>query len=602
MTESSSLLMSLVPPPFPSTPGARRPVPLRRWVATWAGILPWLALLGARMAFAAEPETTQTLETTPPPPPPRTDVAVLYNRAHPESRGVAEHYASRRAVPTNHLIGLDLPLTETISRADYQDRLEGPLVRELEHRDLAVFRDRIVPATETTPGRIVRLLTQSAIRYFVVCHGVPLRITQDPVLREPDTRDLPEPLRRNEAAVDAELTALPLLLSGQPRNGPIQNPWLGTTNAAQLQPLQGVFLVGRLDGPTPDIARGLVDRALEAETNGLLGRGYFDMRGALPPAYQPGDQWISNAWAIATSYGFDTHLDTRPETLEPGFPLSHVALYAGWYDTKVSGPFTLPQVEFMPGAIAYHLYSFSASTLRSPSESWTAAFLQKGVTATLGAVAEPFLDGTPDIGLCLARLLFSGFTWGEATLASQRMLSWQLTVLGDPLYRPFALHALDRAKDLSARGQGRVDWALVTLYNRKRRTTADLDAIVAELRKEPRLRFSPILEEKLADFLRESGQHAEAAEWYRRAGAWRVSPQQRKRLLWSAAEALQAAGKTAEAYAFYAELARTTDPAPQPIVLHDRLRSLANALNKTEDAAQWSAILDRLRSPTRSPQ
>ena len=45
--------------------------------------------------------------------------------------------------------------------------------------------------------------------------------------------------------------------------------------------------------------------------------------------------------------------------------MSQIAIYCGWYDENVSGPFTLPKVEFMPGAFAYHLHSFSAATLRS---------------------------------------------------------------------------------------------------------------------------------------------------------------------------------------------------------------------------------------------
>ena len=35
--------------------------------------------------------------------------------------------------------------------------------------------------------------------------------------------------------------------------------------------------------------------------------------------------------------------------------MSHIAIYCGWYDASVSGPFALPKVEFMPGAFAYHL-------------------------------------------------------------------------------------------------------------------------------------------------------------------------------------------------------------------------------------------------------
>lgn len=527
------------------------------------------------------------------------EVVVLYNAALPDSQAVAEHYAQRRGVPTNQVIGLPMPTTEAISRADFETRIEAPLVAALRARELIKVRDEIRAATDSAPGRIVQVLQESRVRYLAPCYGVPLRVAEDPTYRDPIVPAMHENLRRNEAAVDAELTALPLLLTGVARTGPIVNVWAGTTNAAHLHPLNGVFVVSRLDGPTPQIARALVDRALEAEQNGLLGRGYFDLRGTTDPAYQPGDLWISNAWAAVSRYGYDTHLDQRPATLPVGFPLSHVAFYAGWYDQNASGPFALPQVEFMPGAVAYHLHSFSASTLRSTNHSWAAPFLARGVTATMGSVAEPYLDGTPEVGICFTRLIYGGFTWGEAVLASQRLLSWMTVAVGDPLYRPFAVSALERAKDLAARRQGRLDWTLVTLYNRKKESSRDLPAVIAELEQEPRLRFSALLEEKLADFLVEADQPERAAGWYRKAAGWMVSPQQRKRLLWNAAEAAQKAGRTSDAYDSYRQLLRESEHPPEPRLLHERLQSLALALGKDAEARQWAQELER-HSPSPS--
>ncbi len=45
---------------------------------------------------------------------------------------------------------------------------------------------------------------------------------------------------------------------------------------------------------------------------------------------------------------------------------------------NASGPFTLPKVEFMPGAFAYHLHSFSAFTIRSTTRNWCGPLLAKG--------------------------------------------------------------------------------------------------------------------------------------------------------------------------------------------------------------------------------
>ncbi len=523
-------------------------------------------------------------------------VAVLFNLDYPGSREVATYYARRRNVPTNQCIGLHLPKSEVISRADYESSLEHPLVSELKSRGLIKTREEIQPATENRPGRVVEFTTESRIRYLTVCYGVPLRIAEDKSRSELVPIKLPEPYHRNGAAVDADLTVLPLLLTGISRNGPIANIWYGTTNADLLEPVRGLFVVGRLDGPTLESARALVDRALEAEQNGLLGRGYFDIRSITSPTYQPGDQWISNAWLAVSHYGFDTALDTRPETMPAGLPLSHVAFYAGWYDANVSGPFARPSVEFMPGAVAYHLHSYSAASLRTTNHYWVGPLVARGVTATMGMVDEPYLDGTPEIGMCLTRLLYSGFTWGEAAIASQRLLSWQLTVVGDPLYRPFAMNALERLKSLARRRLGQIDWELVTLYNRKRALSRDLPGVIAELEKEPRIHFSPILQEKLADWLLESGEPGKAARVYQRAARSGPSPEQRRRLLWNAASAYDTAHESPEAYECYQEFAAIDAPAYEPDHLYGRLKALALALHHEKAAKHWTSELDRLKS------
>ena len=139
--------------------------------------------------------------------------------------------------------------------------------------------------------------------------------------------------------------------------------------------------------------------------------------------------------------------------------MSQIAIYAGWYDGNVSGPFALPKVEFMPGAFAYHLHSFSASTMRCEERNWCGPLLAKGATCTMGCVYEPYLSGTPNIAAFLARWMANGFTFGEAAWAAQPVLSWQTTVIGDPLYRPFGkplqlLHA-----ELTRRHSPLIEWS-----------------------------------------------------------------------------------------------------------------------------------------------
>jgi uncharacterized protein (TIGR03790 family) len=67
-------------------------------------------------------------------------VVVVYNLQMPESKKVALHYAERRKVPTNQIVGFDLPTGETMSRAEYRTQLEKPLLKFLENNKLFVFR------------------------------------------------------------------------------------------------------------------------------------------------------------------------------------------------------------------------------------------------------------------------------------------------------------------------------------------------------------------------------------------------------------------------------------------------------------------------------
>ncbi len=50
-------------------------------------------------------------------------VVVVYNRRMPESKEVAEYYAKRREVPARQVLGFDLPVSETMTRAEFTEQL-----------------------------------------------------------------------------------------------------------------------------------------------------------------------------------------------------------------------------------------------------------------------------------------------------------------------------------------------------------------------------------------------------------------------------------------------------------------------------------------------
>jgi hypothetical protein len=112
-------------------------------------------------------------------------------------------------------------------------------------------------------------------------------------------------------------------------------------------------------------------------------------------------------------------------------------VYFGWYSENVAGPFVRPDFRFERGAIAAHLHSFSAVTLRVPNKGWCAPLITSGAAATIGNVYEPYLGLTTAFDVFFDRLR-GGFTFAESCYMAQRFLSWMTTFVGDPLYRPFA--------------------------------------------------------------------------------------------------------------------------------------------------------------------
>src|SRR3954468_7298334 len=338
-------------------------------------------------------------------------VVVIYNSRLPESKEVAEYYAKKRQVPPRQVHGFNLPLEETISRQDYLTELQEPLYKMFETNGWFTFG----PMPDGAPAHLknARKVVDASVRYVVLCYGVPTRILKEPKLTEAAESTFMPALRRNEASVDSQLAVLPAVEQKPDWVGPLKNPIYGVTNGLAVHPKNNVLMVCRLDGPSAAIGRGLVDKAMEAETNGLWGRAYFDARGLTNGDYLIGDQWIKSGADFAKRYGFDTVIDNAEPTFSPSTPLPDIALYFGWYDQNISGPFTSQMADFRPGAIAYHLHSFSAKELRSATGGWAGPLLAKGATATVGCTEEPYLQMTLDIPVFLSRLLFIGFSFGE---------------------------------------------------------------------------------------------------------------------------------------------------------------------------------------------
>lgn len=366
---------------------------------------------------------------------PATIAAVVYNDADPLSGEIARLYAEKRGIPENRLIALHCSLEEEISREEYDRTIARPVLRAFDERQWWHRSPDHPPAGPDDRAPASRVYS-SKVRYLVLTRGVPLKIRSEP-LAPGDTAAAGQPPvigGVNGAAVDSELSTLGLF----PRDlaGMLPNPYFRAYARITDFTVPGLLLVGRLDGPTAAGVRRMIEDSLYAERNGLWGRAYVDSRG-LPAgdALAVGDTWFDHAAPDLASRALPTVHDRRPELFGTNYPMTETALYLGWYAGDVAGPFTREDFKFARGAVAYHLHSFSAFTLRDPVHHWTGPLLAKGATASLGCVYEPYLGLTvrPDL---LAARLRDGFTLAEAAYMASPGLSWMTTVVGDPLYRP----------------------------------------------------------------------------------------------------------------------------------------------------------------------
>jgi uncharacterized protein (TIGR03790 family) len=278
--------------------------------------------------------------------------------------------------------------------------------------------------------------------------GIPLRIDEEPEYGPPDAKTKQRPViapaagKANAASVDSELSIFGVV--DHPISGPLNNPYFDKNVPFLTQPLAPFFLVSRIDGPTYEIAKRLIDDALAVEKTGLFGKVYIDLAQKNEAGYKEGEDWLLASAKTFGASGFPLIVDTRSERFLTNYPMTDAAVYLGWYVLPPDGPFLNPEFKFKRGAIACHLHSFSATTVRSAGEGWVGLLLTQGACGVFGNVYEPFLGLTVHFDKLSDRLL-RGYCLAEAGAMATPGCSWMSVILGDPLYRPFAAD-IDKGK------------------------------------------------------------------------------------------------------------------------------------------------------------
>jgi len=259
----------------------------------------------------------------------------------------------------------------------------------------------------------------------------------------------------SDAAIDSELALL--WLGRQQGTGwrpnPLGYPYLGSPERPH------VVMVMRLDAPSPQIVRKMIETSLAVEREGLKGRFVIDSRGikaqqanGSPDAFGAFDQRLRDLASIVRGKTkLELVFDEKADVLPPVPKVESVALYCGWYSV---GKY-VPSMKLAPGAVGYHIASYELTSLRDPANTgWGRGMINDGVVATVGAVSEPLLHAFPAPDDFFPLLLTGKLTLAEVYWTTCPLTSWKMCAIGDPLYAPFKQNPALRVEDLPERLRG----------------------------------------------------------------------------------------------------------------------------------------------------
>lgn len=443
-------------------------------------------------------------------------VVVVYNENSALSKKAAQRYAAVRTIPRENLVGLKGLSRNDVSREQFNRLVTEPLLAAAQKNNWRL------PAAISRGGR-------KPVYAMVLMPDLPLRVQELP---GPDGK-VPSPfIPQTRAAIDSELA---LLGARYELNSGLINPAYQTDRPFSDTP-PAVLSVCRIDAPDEESIMRMITEPAQVEKRGLWGWVVVDSGGKYPE----GDTWMREVASLALRAWQPLFHESSGKTLPHAFPMMRrVAVYFGWYANPANGPFS-PKApaafRFEPGAVAFHLHSFSCTSLHKPEE-WVGALLQRGAAVSAGNVAEPTLHASlrPDI---FYNRLLRGYTVAEAGLMATPSVSWQGVVLGDPLYRPFAARTVNRVP----KDDPFVRWSLLAAGCR-----GNFEQMQNKLRSHLAGEQAALFAEMFAWFCLEKGSPGQASKYFRLAlnASSRLEDKLRTRLLYISS--LYAKGEEEEA-------------------------------------------------------
>ena len=382
------------------------------------------------------------------------EILVIANSDIEASVKLSQYYCEKRGVPAENILALPLgaTLNDTITRGNFEKQLVEPVRKKLSDYN---FTAKIIKCLLTTYGVPIKVGKRGPLK------DQQDKLAQLQTLAEQEKNKI-EQLKLNGAtSTSKEMRGTKRILSllqteidfivGKETDASVDSELsmvlFGDYELFRWQPnrlkdnplgmYSNTLMVSRLDGPSFEIAKGLVDKAITAEKTGLRGIAYIDSRGRRddknPYSYGHFDQSLRDLAAITRLRTAMTVKEERTEKLFEPNSCPQAAIYCGWYSLKKY----IDAFDFVNGAVGYHISSWEAIDLRDPNSSqWCPAMLEDGITATLGAVAEPYIHSFPEPKEFFSQL-FNGRCLVEAYYCTKPFNSWRLVLIGDPMYRPF---------------------------------------------------------------------------------------------------------------------------------------------------------------------
>lgn len=390
------------------------------------------------------------------------EILVVANRNAARSIGLAKYYMKRRGIPKKNLVKLWVTDTEQCSRMDYNKKIAAPVKRYLEKNE---FNGRI--------------------RCLVLMYGIPLKVAAPELcieekneieslkkrklelknsltgIKEKESTNLKKELgeikkkiknfkriTNKGASVDSEIALL--FDENYSLSWWAPNPYfLGFKGKKLSIKKENILMVSRLDGPSSEIVKRIINDSIQAESEGLRGTGYFDARWSDPGkkkkfsdfGYGFYDWSIHRAAEQLRKNDVMTIVvDDTKRLFEPG-ECPEAAFYCGWY--KLSH--YVDAFTWQPGSVGYHIASGECTTLkRENSRVWCKMMIEKGIAATIGPVGEPYVQAFPVPEIFFGFLSEGILSLVECYMVSTPYLSWKMVLVGDPLYRPFKNRNLHR--------------------------------------------------------------------------------------------------------------------------------------------------------------